>query len=70
MRLIIGGASGIGRVTVELFAKEDAAVVIADINAELGKQVEHEIQQAGGKAVFVPCDVTRVEDCQHAVMEL
>jgi len=65
--LITGGASGIGRATVELFAKEGAAVVVADINTEQGKQVEREVQQAGGKAVFVPCDVTRVEDCQHAV---
>jgi NAD(P)-dependent dehydrogenase (short-subunit alcohol dehydrogenase family) len=65
--LVTGGASGIGRATVELFVKEGAAVVIADINAELGKQVEHEIQQAGGKAVFVPCDVTRADDCQRAV---
>jgi NAD(P)-dependent dehydrogenase (short-subunit alcohol dehydrogenase family) len=65
--LITGGASGIGRATAELFAKEGAAVVITDINTELGKQVEHEIQQAGGKAVFVACDVTRAEDCQHAV---
>jgi NAD(P)-dependent dehydrogenase (short-subunit alcohol dehydrogenase family) len=65
--LVTGGASGIGRATVELFAKEGAVVVIADINTELGKQVEHEVQQAGSKAVFVTCDVTRVEDCQHAV---
>jgi NAD(P)-dependent dehydrogenase (short-subunit alcohol dehydrogenase family) len=65
--LITGGASGIGRATVELFVQEGAAVVIADINVELGKQVEREIQQAGGKAVFVACDVTRIEDCQHAV---
>lgn len=65
--LVTGGASGIGRATVELFVKEGAAVVIADINAELGKQVEHEIQQAGGKAVFVPCDVTCADDCQRAV---
>jgi NAD(P)-dependent dehydrogenase (short-subunit alcohol dehydrogenase family) len=65
--LITGGASGIGLATVRLFAEEGAAVVIADINIEQGKQVEHEVQQAGGKAVFVPCDVTRTEDCQRAV---
>jgi NAD(P)-dependent dehydrogenase (short-subunit alcohol dehydrogenase family) len=65
--LITGGASGIGLATVKLFAEEGAAVVIADINIEQGKQVEHEVQQAGGKAVFVPCDVTRTEDCQRAV---
>jgi NAD(P)-dependent dehydrogenase (short-subunit alcohol dehydrogenase family) len=66
--LITGGASGIGLATVRLFAEEGAAVVIADINIEQGKQVEHEVQQAGGKAVFVPCDVTRTEDCQRAVI--
>jgi NAD(P)-dependent dehydrogenase (short-subunit alcohol dehydrogenase family) len=65
--LITGGASGIGRATAALFAREGAAVVIADINAELGKQVEREIQQAGGRAVFIACDVTRAADCQHAV---
>ena len=65
--LITGGASGIGRATAALFAREGAAVVIADINAELGKQVEREIQQAGGRAVFIACDVTHAADCQHAV---
>jgi NAD(P)-dependent dehydrogenase (short-subunit alcohol dehydrogenase family) len=44
--LITGGASGIGRATAELFAKEGAAVVIADINTELGKQVEHSMPPA------------------------
>lgn len=65
--LITGGASGIGRATAMLFAREGAAVVIADINVQSGEEVVQEIKSAGGKALFVPCDVTQAEDCQRAV---
>jgi len=65
--LITGGASGIGRATAILFAREGAAVAIADINAGLGQSVVAEIESAGGRAVFIPCDVTRSEDCRLAV---
>jgi len=65
--LITGGASGIGRATAMLFAREGAAVVIADINTEAGQAVEQEIKTAGGKALFVACDVTQARDCQQAV---
>ena len=65
--LITGGASGIGRATALLFAQEGAAVVIVDINTESGQTVAHEVETAGGRAIFVPCDVTKADDCQHAV---
>jgi NAD(P)-dependent dehydrogenase (short-subunit alcohol dehydrogenase family) len=65
--LITGGASGIGRATAILFAQQAAAVAIADINAGQGKSTVAEIEALGGKAIFIPCDVTNPDDCRQAV---
>jgi NAD(P)-dependent dehydrogenase (short-subunit alcohol dehydrogenase family) len=66
--LITGGASGIGRATALLFAREGAAVAIADLNGQAGEDVANEIAQSGGRAIFEPADVTRATDC-HRVAE-
>lgn len=65
--LITGGASGIGRATALLFAREGAAVVIADLNESAGDSAINEIKGAGGKAVFQRTDVTVSRDCDHLV---
>jgi NAD(P)-dependent dehydrogenase (short-subunit alcohol dehydrogenase family) len=65
--IITGGASGIGRSTAVLFAQEGAAVAIVDINAEQGQSAVNEIQSMGGKAIFIPCNVTKAEECRAAV---
>ncbi len=65
--LITGGASGIGRATAILFAQEGAAVAIADINTEKGLSTVAEIEALGGRAIFIPCNVTRSDDCRTAV---
>ena len=67
--LITGAASGIGRATAELFAREGAAVAVVDVDEPGGQAVAQAIQEEGGRAIFVRCDVTSAADCRHAVRE-
>ena len=65
--LITGGASGIGRASALLFAREGAAVAVADVNAESVERVAAEINQSGGRALFEPTDVTQSAACRRLV---
>jgi len=65
--LITGGAAGIGRATALLFAREGAAVAMADLNAQAGEAVVGEITRSGGRAIFESADITRAEDCRRVV---
>jgi NAD(P)-dependent dehydrogenase (short-subunit alcohol dehydrogenase family) len=60
--LITGAASGIGEATAELFAREGAQVMLADVQDELGRKVTERIRDAGGSAQYIHCDVAAGED--------
>jgi NAD(P)-dependent dehydrogenase (short-subunit alcohol dehydrogenase family) len=65
--LITGGASGIGRATAVLFAREGATIAIADLNKTGGNSLVEEIRSSGGRALFTPVDVSRAADCHRMV---
>ena len=54
--VVTGASSGIGRATAELFAREGASVILADVD-ERGLAVAEAIREGGGRAHFVPTDV-------------
>lgn len=56
--IITGGASGIGAETSRLFAVHGAAVVMCDVQDELGQTLAQEIRDAGGTAEYFHHDVT------------
>jgi NAD(P)-dependent dehydrogenase (short-subunit alcohol dehydrogenase family) len=67
--IITGAASGIGRATALLFAREGAAVAVVDLDEAGGQAVVQEIVDGGGRSIFVQCDVSQATDCQRAVRE-
>ncbi|XP_015125773.1 3-hydroxyacyl-CoA dehydrogenase type-2 [Diachasma alloeum] len=62
--LVTGGASGLGRGTVERFVRNGAKVIIADLPVSKGKEVAAEL---GENAVFTPVDVRSEADVTQAV---
>lgn len=60
--VITGAATGIGRATARLFAREGAAIVIGDVNDRDGEEVAAEIRSSDGEAHFVRTDVSRAPD--------
>ena len=64
---VTGATSGVGRATALAFAGEGASVVVADVVADGNEETARLIEQAGGQALAVPCDVTRDDDIKAAL---
>src|SRR5438067_4672444 len=64
---VTGAASGIGRAAALAFAREGASVVVADVSEQGNQETARMIEEQGGRALAVRCDVTRGEDVRAAL---
>ena len=65
--IITGAASGIGRATALIFAREGANVVCADLNPEGARRTAEAVMQHGVKALPLATDVTAREQVEDMV---
>lgn len=65
--IVTGAGSGIGEAIAHRFAEENAAVVIAEWNHAAGARVEADIRARGGRALFIPTDVSRAPEVEAMV---
>jgi len=67
--VVTGAGSGIGAAAARTMAREGARVVVSDIDVAAAEDTAHHIAQAGGEAIAMRVDVTRLEQID-ALLEL
>lgn len=65
--IVTGGASGIGRASAIALAADGGQVVVSDVDDAGGAQTLSLIEQAGGTAIYVHCDVSDADQARHLV---
>ncbi|KAH3876643.1 3-hydroxyacyl-CoA dehydrogenase type-2-like [Dreissena polymorpha] len=66
--LVTGGASGLGRATVERFVQQGARVAILDLPSSAGEEVASKLnKEHAGSCAFTPADVTSEADVKKAL---
>ena len=66
--LVTGGASGIGRATVERLVREGAKVAVADYNLEAAEKLAVELNSDGEKILPLYYNAADLDSCQAAVV--
>jgi NAD(P)-dependent dehydrogenase (short-subunit alcohol dehydrogenase family) len=64
---VTGAANGIGRAAALAFGRHGASVVVTDVSEQNNHDTARMIQELGGQALAIRCDVSRAEDVQRAL---
>jgi len=65
--IITGSANGIGKAIAELFAKEGANVIVADIEEDAGLSTAENINKESGNAKYIKVDTSDIASVQNMV---
>jgi NAD(P)-dependent dehydrogenase (short-subunit alcohol dehydrogenase family) len=64
---VTGAAGGISRTTAVAFARAGASVVVTDVSEQNNQETARMIEESGGRALAIRCDVSRAEDVKTAL---
>lgn len=65
--VVTGAASGMGKAIAQVFAKEGAKVIVADLNIAGAEQVAEEIFKNGGTAKAIEGNVAKLADIENMI---
>ncbi|WP_042200766.1 SDR family oxidoreductase [Paenibacillus camerounensis] len=65
--VVTGGGSGIGKASVLEFAGNGAKVVMLDRTPDNAQKVRRQVEQAGGEAIVIECDIEQPEQVKAAM---
>jgi 3-oxoacyl-[acyl-carrier protein] reductase len=68
--IITGGANGIGRTVVEVFAEHGAKVAIWDLDDEVGIKIKEELSTKGNDVIYQHVDVSNSQEVDDAVADV
>ena len=68
--IITGGASGIGKATAHIFAKQGAVIIIADLEHQLTNTLKQEFEPYNTPIHFIACDITQADHRHKLIGEV
>jgi NAD(P)-dependent dehydrogenase (short-subunit alcohol dehydrogenase family) len=65
--IVTGGGNGIGEAAAVIFAREGAAVTVADLDGDAAQSVADKVRKSGGRAIAFQGDLTKPETSEAMV---